>query len=205
MTTITPDQLRQMMPTSGSHADDFAGPLSTAVDQFDISNPARLSAFLAELAEESGCLAHTVENLNYGAPALTSLFPSHFSSEDAQSYARQPERIANRLYANRMGNGDEASGDGWAFRGRGLIQITGRANYTACAAALGLPLLDNPDLLAAPDAAALSAAWFWSSHGLNDLADAGDFQSITRRINGGLMREAEREAYWQSAKAVFGS
>ncbi|MCO2453868.1 glycoside hydrolase family 19 protein, partial [Pseudomonas aeruginosa] len=117
--------------------------------------------------------------------------------------ARNPRAIANNAYASRNGNGDEASGDGWRYRGRGLLQITGRANYRAAGAGLGQPLEQEPELLEQPEFAALSAAWWWASHGLNDLADRGEFAAITRRINGGTNGQAERLALWERAKRVL--
>ncbi|MCO2454033.1 glycoside hydrolase family 19 protein, partial [Pseudomonas aeruginosa] len=117
--------------------------------------------------------------------------------------ARNPRAIANNAYASRNGNGDEASGDGWCYRGRGLLQITGRANYRAAGAGLGQPLEQEPELLEQPEWAAISAAWWWASHGLNDLADRGEFAAITRRINGGTNGQAERLALWERAKAVL--
>ena len=163
----------------------------------------RLAMFLAQVAHESGGLLHVSENLNYSAEALLACFPSHFDSDTAEDYARQPERIADCCYADRMGNGNEASGDGWSYRGRGLIQITGRANYAACGAALGLDLIAHPELLETPANAALSAAWFWASHGCNGLADAGDFVGITKRINGGVNGLADRQAYLARAQSVL--
>lgn len=201
---ISPDAIRQIMPAARGAADLYAHPLSDATDRFGISTPARLAAFLAQVAEESAQLNRVSENLNYRATSLTSLFPRHFNEASAAAVEHQPERIANILYAGRMDNGDEASGDGWAFRGRGLIQITFRRNYGACGEALGLPLLDQPDLLLQPDNAAASAAWYWAANGLNELADAGEFVAITRRINGGTFGEGDREKFWETAKGVLG-
>lgn len=202
---ISPDDLRQIMPAARGAADLYYQPLSAAADRFDISTPARLAAFLAQVAEESAQLNRISENLNYRAASLAALFPRHFDAASAAAVEHQPERIANILYAGRMGNGDESSGDGWLYRGRGLIQITGRDNYGACGDALGLPLLDQPDLLLQPDGAAMSAAWYWGSHHLNDLADAGDFVGITRKINGGTFGEGDRESFWNAAKQVLGA
>ncbi len=141
-----------------------------------------------------------------------STWPKRFPTlADAQTYARQPEKIANRAYAGRLGNGDEQSGDGWQYRGRGIIQITGRGNYQEVGAALGLPLEAQPELLEQPDNAALSAGWFWKSHLLNPLADHqtddiddADFVTITTKINGGTVGLADRRAYWVHARAALG-
>ena len=147
----------------------------------------RVAAFLAQIAHESQELNRLVENLNYSAAALMSTWPKRFPTlADAEPYARQPERIANRAYANRLGNGAEQSGDGWRYRGRGIIQVTGRGNYHEIGAALALPLDVQPELLEQPANAALSASWFWKSHLLNPLADHqtndiddADFLTIT--------------------------
>lgn len=170
--------------------------------RFSLTTPARQSAFLAQAAHESAGFTRLTENLNYSATGLAATWPGRFRGADgqpnalAQALHRRPEAIANLVYASRMGNGPEASGDGWRYRGRGLLQITGRAQYQRCGAALGLPLVEQPDLLAQPEPAVLSAAWFWQVNGLNELADAGDFEAITRRINGGLNGLAERRALW---------
>jgi len=120
------------------------------------------------------------------------------------NYARNPEKIGNRVYANRMGNGDEASGDGFRFRGRGLIQITGKDNYTACGKALGKDLIQNPGYLETPDGAAMSAAWFWNSRKLNVPADLGDIVKMTKLINGGTIGLADRQDLYENCKVVFG-
>lgn len=170
--------------------------------RFSLTTPTRQSAFLAQAAHESAGFTRLTENLNYSATGLAATWPGRFRGADGQPNAlarglhRRPEAIANVVYANRMGNGSEASGDGWRYRGRGLLQITGRAQYQRCGAALELPLVEQPDLLAQPEPAVLSAAWFWQVNGLNELADAGDFEAITRRINGGLNGLAERRALW---------
>src|SRR5690606_35785669 len=142
--------------------------------------------FFAQILHESGCLRYDMENLNYSSEALLRVFGKYFrTKEEADAYARQPERIANRVYANRMGNGSEASGDGWRYRGRGLIQLTGRNNYRAVAEWVGDPrIVDNPDLVSS-DYAVHSAVFFWDKHQLNRFADRDDIVGLTRRINGG--------------------
>jgi putative chitinase len=179
--------------------------LDSAMRRFEIDTPSRMAAFAAQLAHESGQLQRWTENLNYRWARLRQVFPKYFTSDaQAQAFDRQPERIANRVYASRMGNGPEASGDGWRYRGRGPIQLTGRDNYRACGSAIAVDLEGDPDLLATPGPGCLAAAWFWARNGLNALADAGDFVTITRRINGGLNGLAERRAFWEQAKMVFG-
>lgn len=182
---------------------NWQGPLSEASARFQINTPQRIAAFLSQVGVESAGLTALVENLNYSAPGLLTTFPSYFDKDTAVAYARQPEKIANRAYANRLGNGDEASGDGWLFRGRGLLQITGRNRYSACAEALDLELLGNPDLLLRPLNAAMSAAWYFAAYGCNPFADTGDVRSITRLINGGLNGYTQRLAYYDSAMKVL--
>jgi putative chitinase len=187
--------------------------LNSSMEEFAIDSPPRMAAFLAQVAHESAELHALAENLNYSAAGLRSTWPKRFRSVDmARSYERQPERIANFVYANRLGNGDEASGDGWRFRGRGLLQVTGRSHYRSTGTDLGLPLEDQPELLEQPEPAGRSAGLFWSSTGLNELADLSgdqvhddeDFILITKRINGGIAGLANRKAYWTVAKGVLG-
>lgn len=160
-------------------------PLQFTCDKFEINTPSRVAGFLAQIGHESGGFRFTSENLNYRAETLTRLWPSRFPPGVAESYAMQPEKIANRAYCDRMGNGDEASGDGWRYRGRGLIQLTGKDNYANFSMSADNEALVKPDLVAEPELAALSAGWFWSTNGLNALADAKDIVGMTRRINGG--------------------
>ena len=209
MSEITIDQLRNAVPSAS--ADDltnYVESVDAALATFEINTPARIAAFLAQIAHESGDFRHTEENLNYSWQALRKTWPKHFETDAiAQAYHRQPEKIANRAYADRNGNGDEASGDGWRFRGRGLIQITGRVNYLAYSVAIGEPtVVTDPDQVKLPRHAALSAGWFWSSHGLNALADAGDeasFNQISFKINGGWNGKEDRLQNWAEARAVF--
>lgn len=190
---ITIDQLiaAGIAPTQ---ARTFAAPLAEASSRFDISTPPRLAAFLGQCAVESECLIHTEENLFYSDPArIVAVFPSHFkTATEAAPYAKNPAKLGARVYAGRLGNGDEASGDGYAFRGRGLLQVTGRDNYAAAAAALSRDYLKTPGLVAQPPDACLTAAWFWGAHKLNALADAGAVDEITRAINGRAMLQAAR-------------
>lgn len=201
---ITTEQLQAIFAKTRPQADLYFDPLITAMDLFGIDNPRRIAAFLAQVGHESGGLLRVYENLNYSAERLLAVFPKYFTAATAPAYARKPQAIANRVYANRNGNAGEAFGDGYAFRGRGLIQITGRDNYTDCGRALGVNLTADPDLLLESRYAALSAAWFWAAHGCNELADAGMFDAITQRINGGQNGAAERRALWVTAKTVLG-
>ena len=164
--------------------------------KFGINTPLRVAHFLAQCGHESGGFKVTQENLNYSAKGLNGIFKKYFPTEAAATpYARQPQKIANKVYANRMANGSEASGDGYKFRGRGYIQLTGRDNYTQFGKAIGVDIPNNPDVVASTYALA-SAAWFWSKNGLNKLADAGASDtavtSITKRVNGGTIGLADR-------------
>jgi putative chitinase len=180
-------------------------PLNAALDRYDISTGSRIAAFLAQVGHESGGFTAMVENLNYSATALTKVFGKYFPSEDlANAYARQPQKIASRVYANRMGNGNEASKEGWAYRGRGFIQLTGKETYTAFANSMKMSLSDAVSYLETREGAAMSAAWFWNKKGLNTFADQGRFQMLTLRINGGMNGYEDRVAKYEKAKKLFG-
>lgn len=189
----------------GARGADLGAGLVAHLTAAGILSHQRLAHFLAQTCHESGGFSALAENLNYSAASLQAVWPSHFPTPAvAAAYARQPGKIANRAYAGRMGNGDEAGGDGWRFRGRGLIQLTGRANYAATAAATGLDLVAHPELAETSDGAVATACHFWTAHGLNALADSDDVEAITRRINGGLNGLAERRAALARAKAYLG-
>ena len=185
-------------------AEKWCIPLQFTCDKFEINTPERIAGFLAQVGHESGGLRFTVENLNYRADALTRVWPSRFPPGIAESYAMQPERIANRAYADRMGNGDEASGEGWAYRGRGLIQLTGKDAYAAFSLAADNEALLNPDLVAEPELAALSAGWFWSRNSLNVLADSKDIVGMTRRVNGGTNGLDDRQMRYSRLLSTLG-
>ena len=164
--------------------------------KFNINTPLRLAHFLAQCGHESGGFKVTQENLNYSAKGLMGIFKKYFPTQAlAEAYQRQPQKIANKVYASRMDNGNEASGDGYKFRGRGYIQLTGRANYTAFGKAINEDIVNNPDVVSGKYAL-LSAAWFWSKNGLNTLADGGASDqvvtSITKRVNGGTIGLPDR-------------
>ena len=171
--------------------------LAAAMEEFEIDTPQRIAMFLAQCAHESAYFSVKRENLNYSADGLKKIFPKYFANRDASEYNRQPEKIANVVYSNRMGNGDEESGDGWRFCGRGFIQLTGKSNYTACGTALGVDLSENPQYLETPEGAARSAGWFWSKNDLNKYADAGDIVSCTKRINGGTIGLEDRTEIYE--------
>ena len=185
--------------------------LSQAAHRYQIdANPRRLAAWLATIAHESARLTSVVENLNYSAQGLAQTWPARYADMTGQptrlalDIARIPPAIANLTYAGRMGNGDAASGDGWRYRGRGLIQITGRANYAASGAELGLDLINKPEQLEQPYLAAMSAAEWWHRHGCNSLADTGDMAAVTRRVNGGMTGLDDRLKLYRAALAYLG-
>ena len=181
-------------------AGQFELPLDAAMTAFTINTPKRAAAFLAQAAHESIGFTRLQENLSYSTPErLMEVFKGRFTGlADAAQYLRQPEKLANLVYANRLGNGDTASGDGWKYRGRGLFQLTGRANYMAAGDGLGTDYKANPDLVAEPPDAAFTAAWYWAVGNLNAMADVGQIDVITRRINGPAMLGAdERRALYQ--------
>lgn len=213
--SINQQQLLQILPNARPVAGVFVSALGPAMARFGITSPVRQAAFIAQCGHESQHLTKLSESLYYrDAERVARLFKYGFDLnrngrvdpaevEDAKRYLCNSEKLGNRVYAGRMGNGSEASGDGYRYRGRGLIQITGRDNYRLCGQALGLPLLDRPELLEQPEYAALSAAWYWWDRGLNDLADAGLFDGISRKINGGDVGLADRRELWAKAKAVL--
>ena len=206
---ITAQQLKMIMPKCNT--DQWLNPLNQAMTQFEINTSSRIAAFLAQVAHESVETTILSENLNYSALRLTQVWPQRFPSVAmAQAYAKNPEKLANFVYAGRGGNGNSASGDGWRYRGRGLFQLTTKDNYRLAGQALALPLVDKPDLLLSPEVAALTAAQFWQRLGLNVLADhqvgdndEKDFEKISIKINGGKVGLAERKKYWQLAKKTL--
>jgi putative chitinase len=178
--------------------------LNTTFERFDIMNPLRKAAFIGQASHESGNFKMLTENLNYRAETLMKVWPKRFPTfEFAKQYERDPKKIANSVYANRMGNRDEASGDGFRFRGRGLFQTTGHAGYYHAGQALGEDFVMQPDLVATPQYAALTAGFFWSTHKLNQYADSRDYKMMTKKINGGFIGLADREKHINHAIAVL--
>jgi putative chitinase len=201
---VTPDQLQQMH--IGPH---LADALNATFERFNILTPRQQAAFIGQCGHESANFRVMEENLNYRAATLLKLFPRTarrtwgFTPEEAAAYERQPKRIANRIYGNRMGNRDEASGDGYRFRGRGFIQLTGTANYYHAGQALGVDFIMEPDLVATPKYAALTAGWFWDTQKLNGLAETGNIMALTKRINGGTIGLDDRIKHINQALAVL--
>jgi len=180
-------------------------PLKETFEKYGINTEKRQAAFIGQCMHESGGFKLLEENLNYSAKALMNTWPSRFPTEEmANQYARNPEKIANKVYGGRMGNADESSGEGWKYRGRGIKQLTGKENYQRCSEALGVDLVENPDLLLEPKYATLSAGWFWNKHNLNDLADKSDIETMTKRINGGLLGLDARKVAIAKAESILG-
>ena len=178
-------------------------PLEEAFAKYDISTPKRQAAFIGQCAHESANFKTLQENLNYSAEGLMKTWPSRFPNiEIASQYARQPAKIAGKVYNGRLGNTSEE--EAAKYLGRGLIQLTGRENYANCGSSIGADLLANPTLLLEPRYAAMSAAWFWNKKGLNNLADASDIDTMTKRINGGLIGLDDRKAKIAKAEQVLG-
>ena len=201
---FTKDQLRQMIPKN-PYIDNWYKAISEILPEYEINTPKRVAAFLAQCAHESGGFIFLKENLNYKAASLRKVFPKYFPDDaTAAAYANKPEKIANRVYANRMGNGDEASGDGWKYCGRGLIQLTGKNNYTFFAASLDIPVEEASEYLETFEGAVQSACFFWEQNKLNQWADAGDILTLTKRINGGTIGLEDRIKHYNHALHIFG-
>jgi len=184
----------------------LAEPLNATFERFGINTPRQQAAFLGQCGHECGNFKVFEENLNYRAETLMKLWPKRFPTlEFAKQYERNPKKIANSVYSNRMGNRDEASGDGYRFRGRGAIQLTGYSSYFHAGQALGVDFVSNPDLVATPLYALLTAGWFWSTHGCNELAEAANWVGLTKKINGGTIGLDDRVAHTSLALNVFDS
>lgn len=202
---ITPELLVKCKLCDQGTASKWAPYLQAAAEKFHIDTPERIAGWLAQCAHETGNFRTLIENLNYSSEALLKVFPKYFNKIEAAQCGRKPEKIANKIYANRMGNGDVASGDGWKYRGRGMIQLTGKTNYRMFGKDIGqeAELLSNPDMLLEPKYAALSAGWFWAINGLNQFADNKDILGMTKRINGGTNGlDHRKELYTQICKAL---
>lgn len=201
---LTLPQLKQMV--NNRHIDHWYQAFQQLLPDYDINTPLRVAHFIAQCAHESGSFNFIEENLNYRAASLMATFKKYFPSmEIAQQYEKQPKKIANRVYANRMGNGDEASGDGWTYRGRGLIQLTGKDNYTFFAGSLGIPVEEAADYMATFEGAAQSACFFWEQNKLNRFADANDVRGLTKAINGGYIGLEDRIRHTEHALHILGA
>ena len=202
---LTLQQLKQMVHGI-PHAENWLEALDQLLPDYEINTPKRIAAFIAQCAHESGNFRFIKENLNYKAESLRKIFPKYFPTDElARAYAKKPEMIANRVYASRMGNGDEQSGDGWRYCGRGLIQLTGKNNYENFAASLEISPEEAAEYLATFEGAAQSACWFWESNNLNVEADAGDIKKMTRKINGGYIGLEDRIKHYEHALHIMGA
>ncbi len=204
---ITQEQLKQLLPKN-PYITYWHKALEQLFPDYEINTPQRMAAFIAQCAHESGGFMVLTENLNYRWQSLRKIFPKYFPDDTiAQDYASRPnkqEAIANRIYASRMGNGPEESGDGYRYRGRGLIQLTGRSNYTWFAASLEISPEEASEYLTTFEGAAQSACWFWESNKLNQWADKGDILTLTKRINGGTIGLDDRIKHYEHALHVLG-
>jgi putative chitinase len=201
---LTLSQLKKMVPGI-PYAEHWLEALDILLPDYEINTPERIAAFIAQCAHESGGFKFLKENLNYKAESLRKVFPKYFPTDElARAYAKKPEMIANRVYASRMGNGDEHSGDGYRYCGRGLIQLTGKDNYSWFAASLEISAEEASAYLETFEGAAQSACWFWETNNLNVEADAGDIKKMTKKINGGYIGLEDRIHHYEHALEILG-
>ena len=204
MALVTFEQLNEFFEdTDEDIIQRFVEDLNTVMEFYEINNKQRISMFLAQVGHESGGLRTIKENLNYSADRLKVIFPKYFRGVDPAPFARNPEKIANRVYASRMGNGNEASGDGYRYCGRGLIQLTGKSNYQAFAQDMGWTLEEATEAMGTEEGACWSAGWFWDSRELNQWADKGDIVTVTKKINGGTIGLEDRKSHYEAALEIF--
>lgn len=205
---LTLQQLKQLLPKN-PYVQHWHHALEQLLPEYEITTPQRIAAFIAQCAHESGGFMVLKENLNYKAATLRKIFPKYFPTDEmANQYAAMPnkqEAIANLVYANRMGNGDPASGDGYRYCGRGLIQLTGKSNYSWFAASLDIPVEEAAEYLQTFEGAAQSACWFWETNNLNQWADKGDILTLTKKINGGTIGLEDRIKHYEHALHVMGA
>ena len=201
---LTLEQFKVSTSSNQFNAEKYYPFVLGACKAYGIDTRNRLAAFLSQIGHESANLSRVEENLNYSAQGLMRTWPRRFPTlESAQPYHRNPQMIANKVYANRMSNGNEASGDGWRYRGRGLKQLTGKYNYMLLSKEFGTDFVANPELLIHPVWCAISACWFWSTNNCNSFADAQDIEGLTRRINGGLIGIDDRKARFKIALSAL--
>ena len=202
---FTVEQVRELVPRAVGGPDDWYESMYEALPQYAITSVPRVAAFIAQCAHESGGFSTLEENLNYKAATLTRIWPQRYPAGIAEQFAGKPEAIANKSYGGRMGNGPETSGDGWKFRGRGLLQLTGKDNYLNCSKFMFQDdtLIENPDILLDSYYAIHSAGWFWHKNNLNQYADSGDFVTMTKKINGGTIGLEDRKKHYAHAVEVL--
>ena len=203
---LTATQFADLFPNC-KDPEGWVNAMNEVFPKYEINTPKRIAAFIAQCGHESGGWRTFSENLNYSAKALDAIFGKYFkrAGRDAQAYHRQPEKIANVVYAGRMSNGDTDSGDGWKYRGRGPIQLTGKANYSAFSADMDVDAVDSPDNVSEDkEMALMSAIWYWNKNSLNKYADSGDIKTMTKRINGGYIGLEDRIHHWEMALTAMG-
>jgi putative chitinase len=201
---FTENKLSQII-TNNHYVNEWFEALNTLLPDYDINTVPRVAAFIAQCAHESGGFKMLKENLNYRAVTLRKIFPKYFPTDAlAEQYAGKQELIANKVYGNRMGNGDESSGDGFRYCGRGLIQLTGKNNYMAFAESIETPVEEIPEFLGTFEGAVQSACWFWETNNLNQWADSGDILTLTKRINGGTIGLEDRIKHYNHAMHILG-
>lgn len=201
---LTKQQLKELLPKN-PYIDQWHHALSQLLPDYEINTAQRIAAFIAQCAHESGNFIFLSENLNYKAESLIKVFPKYFKDlATAKQYEKQPAKIANKIYADRMGNGNEASGDGFKYRGRGLIQLTGKTNYTWFAASLEITPEEAAEYMGTFEGACQSACWFWETNKLNDWADKSDIEKMTKIINGGTIGLEDRKKHYAHALHVLG-
>jgi putative chitinase len=201
---LTKEMIMEEFPHAKPELVDALCGAVEVLEEYGIDTPLRMAHFLAQTSHESGGFRAVEENLNYKAETLSKIFPKYFRDKDTNDYAKKPEKIANLVYGGRMGNGPVESGDGYRYRGRGLIQLTGKSNYEKFAEGIESTLEEAVEYLTTPEGAVESAAWFWANNGLNELADTDDITKVTKRINGGTIGLAEREAHTEAFKEMLG-
>jgi putative chitinase len=201
---FTENKLSQII-TNNQYVNEWFAALNTLLPDYDINTVPRVAAFVAQCAHESGGFKMLKENLNYRAVTLRKIFPKYFPTDAlAEQYAGKQELIANKVYGGRMGNGDESSGDGFRYCGRGLIQLTGKNNYMAFAESIETPVEEIPEFLGTFEGAVQSACWFWETNNLNQWADKGDILTLTKRINGGTIGLEDRIKHYNHAMHILG-
>lgn len=201
---FTVEKLEDIL-TGNKQVEEYYNALCKALPKYDITTERRVAGFLAQCAHESNNFKVLKENLNYSADGLKRIFPKYFKDVDPNDYARQPEKIANRVYANRMSNGDEDSGDGWRYRGRGVIQLTGCDNYTRFAKDMGMSLDEVVDYLETIEGAIMSAAWYWNSRKINSAAEDNDIVKMTKLVNGGTIGLEDRKKHYAHILEILGT
>ena len=202
---FTADQVADILHLDAATAKDWFAAMEEVLPKYEINTPERVAGFIAQTGHESNGYKALTENLNYKAETLEKLFSKYFSKagRNAKDYERQPEKIANVIYASRMDNGDTASGDGWRFRGGGILQLTGRANYTNFGKSIGMTAEAATDYVRTPKGAIESACWFWKTNKLNEYCDKNDIVGMTKRVNGGTIGLEDRTKHWNHAMELF--